>query len=125
MTGSVAGLALVAAGGAIGSALRAALAWAVTARTAGDTMPATLAANVLGSFVIGVVVQVAPADSATRLFLATGVCGGFTTFSAFSAEALAAFEAGRVATALGYAGLSLGAALLATWAGFALGRALR
>jgi CrcB protein len=125
MTGTAAGLALVAAGGALGSALRAALTWAVAARTHGDTMPATLAANVLGSFVIGVLVQLAPADSATRLFLATGVCGGFTTFSTFSAEAIAALEAGRVAPALGYAGVSLAAALLATWAGFVLGRAIR
>jgi CrcB protein len=128
MNGTLAGALVVAAGGAVGSVLRALLTWSVAARTDGATMPATLAANVLGSFVLGVVVQLGGTTGAPspawRLFLTTGVCGGFTTFSTFSFEAVSAFEDGRAGIAIGYALLSLVAGALAMWGGLALGRAL-
>lgn len=124
MSGAAAGFALVALGGALGSALRAALAWAVASRMDGATVAATLAANVLGSFVLGLVVPLAGAGSGTRLFLATGVCGGFTTFSTFSLEAVTALEDGRPLFALAYALGSLVASGVALWAGLSLGRAL-
>ena len=66
----------------------------------------TLAINVLGSFLIGVVAEVFALRSglppAWRLFLTTGILGGFTTFSAFSLETLVLYERGEAAAALAY-----------------------
>src|SRR5688572_7344668 len=91
-------LILVAAGGAIGSALRylvatAALAWP------GPGFPwGTLAVNLIGSFLIGLVQSLASESLAlgeeARLFLATGVRGGHTTYSAFSYETVRLMERG-------------------------------
>src|SRR5262249_30375659 len=87
---------LVAAGGAVGSALRylvamAALAWL------GPAFPwGTMAVNLVGSFLIGLVQQLATEalvlSEETRLFLTTGVMGGLTTYSAFSYETVRLFE---------------------------------
>jgi len=89
---------LVAAGGALGSALRyvvatAALTWL------GPSFPwGTLAVNLVGSFLIGVVQQAATEalviGEEARLFLTTGVMGGLTTYSAFSYETVRLFETG-------------------------------
>lgn len=124
MTGTLGGLALVALGGGIGSALRAALTWGVASRMSGATVAATLAANVVGSFVLGLVVPLTGPATGARLLLTTGLCGGFTTFSAFSLEAVTALEDGRPLYALGYAAVSLVAGALALWAGLAIGRTL-
>ena len=56
-----------------------------------------------------------------RLFLMVGVCGGYTTFSAFSLQTLALFQAGDPARAVANIMLSLIACLAAVWAGHALG----
>ncbi len=58
-----------------------------------------------------------------RVFLMVGVCGGFTTFSAFSLQSLALLQSGEVAPALGYMAGSVLFCLLAVWAGWLLGRA--
>ena len=99
----------VAAGGALGSMARFWLAGAMTALT-GPRFPwGTLLINVLGSFVIGVVaaVTLTPARVGLhpdiRIFLMVGVCGGFTTFSAFSLQTLELIQTGDVAPAFGYA----------------------
>ncbi|HTO10342.1 MAG TPA: fluoride efflux transporter CrcB [Candidatus Binatia bacterium] len=94
---------LVAAGGALGSALRyvvatAALTWL------GPSFPwGTLAVNLVGAFLIGLVQQLATEalvlGEETRLFLTTGVMGGLTTYSAFSYETVRLFEAGAAAQA--------------------------
>ena len=73
----------------------------------GPALPlSTLAVNVLGSFLIGLVAALLAEDAATdqpwRLFLATGVLGGFTTFSAFSLDALTLWQRGQPGTALLY-----------------------
>ena len=91
-------LILVAAGGAIGSALRylvatAALAWP------GPGFPwGTLVVNLVGSFLIGLVQSLASESlvlgEEARLFLATGVMGGLTTYSAFSYETVRLMERG-------------------------------
>ena len=82
-------LVLVALGGALGSVLRylvanAAVAWA------GPTFPGTLAVNLVGSFLIGLVQSLAveslSISEEARLFLATGVMGGLTTYSAFTTK---------------------------------------
>ena len=115
---------IVALGGAVGSVAR----WLVGQALGGParTLPwGTLAVNVVGSLALGVVIAVWPAEraSAGRLLLGVGLCGGFTTFSTFSAELVAMLERGQGARAGAYAAMSLAAGVLATIAGLALGRA--
>ena len=87
----------------------------------------TLLINVLGSFVIGLVGR-DDADAARvgmhpdiRIFLMTGFCGGFTTFSAFSLQTLELMQAGEIVPALGYAVGSVVLCVIATWCGWLLG----
>lgn len=91
-------LLLVAVGGAVGSALRYAVATLAVAWL-GPAFPwGTLAVNLAGSFMIGLVQQLAVESlvlgESTRLFLATGVMGGLTTYSAFSYESVRLMESG-------------------------------
>jgi CrcB protein len=118
---------LVAAGGAAGSVARHLVGQALAGRAAGVGLPlGTLAVNVAGSLVLGLVLALAPdrPDGAARLLVGVGLCGGFTTFSALSAEVVALAGRGAVGRAAAYAGLSLAAGVLATLAGLALGRAV-
>ena len=81
----------------------------------------TLIVNVLGSllmgFLIGLFASQAPVSQTTRLFLTTGVLGGFTTFSAFSLDALTLWNRGQTGLTLLYVAASLGLSLLAVAAG--------
>lgn len=81
----------------------------------------TLAANLLGGYLVGVCVAVFQAlphlDPAWRLALVTGFLGALTTFSSFSAEVVAVLQNGRYALALGTASLHLFGSLLLTVAG--------
>lgn len=81
----------------------------------------TLAANLVGGYLIGVGVSVCQAlpqlDPAWRLALITGFLGALTTFSSFSAEVVAMLQNGRYALALGTTGLHLFGSLLLTIAG--------
>ena len=61
---------------------------------------------------------------ALRQFLMSGVCGGFTTFSMFSAETIAAAQGGRAGLALIVVAVSVPTWLLGVWAGYALGERL-
>lgn len=96
----------VAAGGAIGSALRfAAMSW--VSRLAGPGFPwGTLAVNILGSFIMGVLVEVVALrwdmSEATRALLFVGVLGGFTTFSTFSLDLISLIERQQGTAALLY-----------------------
>ena len=109
----------VALGGAIGASARY-LTSVGAMRLIGPGFPwATLAVNVIGSALMGVlVVMLAHKDGGTRLapFLMTGILGGFTTFSAFSLDALTIYERGEVGLAALYVAasvvLSLGAIVL-------------
>lgn len=88
------------------------------------TFPAgTLLVNVLGAFVLGFVMRYALDTSAMsselRAFLTTGLCGGFTTFSAFSYETAAQLEDGNYRRAGTYVLLSVIGCLLAMYLGFA------
>ncbi len=75
----------VALGGSLGSMARYWLSQ-VAAQIAGETFPwGTLLVNILGSFVIGWF-SPQPASEGMRLFVMVGICGGFTTFSAFSIQ---------------------------------------
>ena len=114
---------LVLAGSALGGLARY---WLVIAGAflLGPDFPwATLLVNVVGSFVIGAVSAAtdARADVAVRAFVAVGICGGFTTFSSFSLQTLEMMQAGRMAAALAYAGMSMVLCLASVWAGWALG----
>jgi CrcB protein len=116
----------VAAGGAIGSLARFWLAAAMTALT-GPRFPwGTLLINVAGSAIIGIVAAVTlhPARIAMhpdlRVFLMVGICGGFTTFSAFSLQTLELVRSGHWLEVAGNIVLSVVLCLAAVWAGYAL-----
>jgi CrcB protein len=116
----------VAVGGALGSVARYAVT-VLTARALGAGFPwGTLTVNVVGSLLMGVlaVLLLERAKSPWAVFALTGVLGGFTTFSAFSLDALRFYERGDVDTALLYVGLSLVLSVVAVVAGVVIGRAL-
>lgn len=118
---------MVAAGGALGSVARYVLNASVT-KVLGDTFPwGILIANVAGCFLMGLLsayfMQRLPEGEATRLFLTTGFLGGFTTFSAFSLDALKLINGGQNSAALVYVSTSVGLSLLAVFAGFLLVKA--
>ncbi len=85
--------------------------------------PGTLAANLIGGYVIGVAVAFFASFPAVpaewRLFVITGFCGGLTTFSTFSAEVVALLQRGQALWALAEVGAHLAASLLMTLAGMA------
>jgi CrcB protein len=64
-----------------------------------------------------------PNNDEARLFLTTGILGGFTTFSAFAFDTLKLVQSGENATAIAYVLVSLTASLAAVFLGFALSRA--
>ena len=76
----------------------------------------TLAANVLGCLLIGMVVGSVSAQ-APLLLLSVGLCGGFTTFSTFSLQSLGLLQSGRPGQALLYIAATVAICLLATWLG--------
>lgn len=80
----------------------------------------TFIVNVLGCFIIGVIAAwaIKSNNSQLRLILATGFCGGFTTFSAFSLEALTLLKNNNFTLAIIYITLSIVFGLLATAIGF-------
>ena len=99
----------VALGGAIGAALRF-LTGVGILRLIGPGFPiAVMAVNVLGSFLIGLFVVFATQRGVTQLnpFVMAGLLGGFTTFSAFSLEAVSLFERGAMGQALAYVVMSV------------------
>jgi CrcB protein len=117
-------LAQVALGGAIGASARF-LTYLAVMRGLGSGFPwGTLGVNVLGSFVMGVLVVWLSERDAMRLapFLMTGILGGFTTFSAFSLDAVALWERGEPAQAAAYVGGSVLLSLAGLVAGMALTR---
>ena len=82
----------------------------------------TLTVNVLGSFIIGILVGIsAKSDLRStdlRVFLMVGFCGGFTTFSSFSSENLMLMQNGQVFTVLIYTSLSILLGFLAVYLGY-------
>ncbi|MCU0329954.1 MAG: CrcB family protein [Candidatus Kapabacteria bacterium] len=120
---AVSSLLLVALGGALGSVLRYVCTILVSS-SPGDVPLATLGVNILGSLVLGVLTGFAPTHS-TMLLFGTGLCGGFTTYSAFTTDMLALAEGARPLPAVLYGGLSIIGGLAAAWLGILAGRALR
>lgn len=114
---------LVGIGGAIGSMARYGIGRLASSWPGGWPL-ATFLVNLLGSLLIGVLVALLWRNEPARLLLGVGLLGGFTTFSAFSLELWQLIERGQQGMAVIYALASVLLALLATMAGFALGRAL-
>ncbi|GAA1710500.1 CrcB family protein [Dietzia cercidiphylli] len=113
---------LVALGGAVGSALRA----TVAVMLPGTPLGATLAVNVLGAFLLGLVLEWLAASgerlgerrrAGVRLLLGTGVCGGFTTYSAVTEHAAELLWDGDATVAAAYVLVTLLLGALATLAG--------
>ncbi len=119
----------VAAGAAIGGVLRLLVTQLVVARSgAGFGWYATAFINVSGSFLIGVVIEAAQTRAGLgplwRSFLATGVLGGYTTFSTFSYEALTLYASGFGLTAVLYVAGSVVLGIAGAFGGVATARAL-
>lgn len=96
-------------GGGIGAGLRY-LTNVGALRLFGPGFPvATLVVNVLGSFLMGLLVELLAQKGGQRLapFLMTGVLGGFTTFSAFSLDTITLWQRGETVLALVYVGMSV------------------
>jgi CrcB protein len=118
-------LVAVAAGGAIGATARwgISIAWPVSL----DRFPTTtLAINLMGSFLLGLVVagllERRPAAPVTHTFLGTGLLGAFTTFSTLTVEAVVLVDAGQTWRAGAYLAVSLVAGVVLAAFGLALGR---
>ncbi|MFN2307049.1 MAG: fluoride efflux transporter CrcB [Paracoccaceae bacterium] len=113
----------VALGGAIGASGRYLLGMALFRPTAAFPV-GVLSANVIGCFLMGAVVVVLGQKGLTHLnpFLLTGVLGGFTTFSAFSLEAMTLYERGALGLAALYVALSVILSLAALAAGIHIAR---
>jgi fluoride exporter len=115
---------------AIGSALGGmARHWCtgMSVRLFGATFPwGTLFINILGSFVIGLFFTLTGTDGRfeaspdAKVFVMVGLCGGYTTFSAFSLQTLALFQEGAWGRASAYVAASVALCLFAVWAGYAL-----
>ncbi|MDB6454658.1 fluoride efflux transporter CrcB [Falsirhodobacter sp. 20TX0035] len=113
----------VAAGGAIGSSLRYLVNMAAL-RIAPGFPWGTLVINILGCAIMGGLATTLAMKGGQRFspFLLTGVLGGFTTFSAFSLDAMRLWERGQVQAAIAYVGASVILSLLAVLAGAALAK---
>lgn len=119
---------LVALGGALGSVARYLVnLWST--RLAGSGFPwGTLTVNLVGSLLIGLFAEMIArrfnASAEMRLFLITGILGGFTTFSAFSLDAVSLITRGDSGLGVIYIAASIGLSIAAVFAGLALGRTL-
>ncbi|MGN1031224.1 MAG: fluoride efflux transporter CrcB [Butyricicoccaceae bacterium] len=120
------GFVFVGLGGALGAVAR----YFVSLLPARTEFPVwTLLTNLAGALLIGFVVGMVSADpnlpKGVSLFWKTGVCGGFTTFSTFSLEAMELLERGRTALGISYILASVVLCLLGVCAGKALAAAAR
>jgi fluoride exporter len=121
-------LLLVMLGGAVGAGGRHLLGKATLVWLGPGYPWGTFAANILGGLAMGVLAgtlaRVGTGGESWRLLLGTGLLGGFTTFSAFSLDAMVMIERGDWAGATGYALASVIGAIAALGGGLALARAL-
>lgn len=120
----------IALGGALGSTARYGCA-SLVARWVGETFPwGTLIVNVVGSFVIGFFVGLTGPDGRVmvspdaRQFVTVGICGGYTTFSAFSLQTLNLVRDGDLVEAGANVLASVVGCLVSVWLGYAMAAAL-
>jgi CrcB protein len=109
---------LVAAGALVGAPLRL-LATRLAARGGGDPAMGTLAVNVAGSALLGVLLGLADIPAWAVALMGTGFCGALTTFSTFGADVVRLLEQRAVLRALAYAAATLILGLGAAAAGYA------
>jgi CrcB protein len=118
----------IAGGGALGALGRFWISTGVYHLLGRDFPWGTLAVNVVGSFLMGLLfvlfIERLAAGEEVRAAVLVGFLGAFTTFSTFSVETLTLIEQGFVAKAFLNAGASVLVCLLACWVGFSLGRSL-
>jgi CrcB protein len=120
-------LLLVAGGGAIGAAARFLLSGAVTQLVPAFRFPvATCVVNLLGCFLVGVLLGIhertVTMSQEARLFLVTGMLGGFTTFSTFGAESLQLVQRHDWIALVGYLAISVVLGILLVWGGWEIGQ---
>lgn len=118
-------LLLVGFGGMLGSVARYKAGGWLLHHTLLEKFPySTFAVNVAGCLVAGILAGLVEKHdffaADTRLFLFTGLLGGFTTFSAFGLDAIYLLRRGELMTAASYAGLSVVICIAAAWLGFRL-----
>ena len=114
----------VAAGGAAGAVLRYLVVQA-SGRWLGAGFPyGTVLVNIGGSFVMGLVAVALLGRSGMTPLVMAGFLGGFTTFSAFSLDAVSLFERGETWAAAVYVALSVAGSILALMAGLLIARGL-
>ena len=112
----------IALGGAAGSVLRYLVGGAAQSVSGAAFPIGTLFVNVTGCFLIGVLAQHymnTQTHPQMRALLITGLCGGYTTFSAFSLETVGLLQGGEYPKAAAYVLLSLALSVMATFAGIA------
>ena len=119
---------LVAAGGALGSGLRH-LTNVAALRLFGPAFPwGTLSVNVVGCLAMGVFVELLArrfgGSAELRLFVATGILGGYTTFSAFSLDFAVLYGRGALVQAFAYVAGSVVISIAALFLGMWLGKSL-
>ena len=118
----------IAAGGALGAVARHQVSANVMRLTGAGFPWGTVAVNVVGSFLMGVLIELMAqrlnVGMELRAFLTVGFLGAFTTFSTFSLDFATLFERGAGMAALGYAGISVVLAIVALFAGLAVMRFL-
>ena len=113
-------LLLAGAGSFIGGACRYWLSTFIQSKSTTGFPYGTLIVNLFGCLVIGVLYgmfEKIPVSAESRLFVVTGMLGGFTTFSAFSVESFQLFRSGQAAAAIAYILSSVAGGLLLTFAG--------
>jgi len=116
------GLWLVALGSALGGSARYGVYRLAGALGLVEFPWGTLVVNALGSFVIGWFAAASPVESiGARQFVMTGICGGFTTFSAFSLDTLGMLRNGESLKAVLNTASQVALCLAAVWAGHAAG----
>ena len=120
------GLLLVALGGALGASARYGVNLFTTRSLGAAPYWSTLSVNVIGCFVMGIVIALSTDRLSydVRLFLTTGVLGGFTTFSAFAGDVATLTRDGASMTAIVYVLASVTLSLLAVFAGLSAARVL-
>lgn len=110
---------LVGLGGGLGSVLRYAASLLLNTKS----FPwATLAVNIAGSLLIGIILALSARPDTLpqnwKLFLASGLCGGFTTFSAFSSENMELLQSGKYGIAIVYISASIVLGIAAAFLGY-------